>query len=269
MLKPKVALIAGAAHGGTTIPNMILGQHPDVFATGKLRDFPHGDIFSEHNICSCGEPAAKCPFWSEIRKSYSGFLDKPDQERIPLLFRLISDLSGRPFTGDVTHNVGYAELLHSIRGIDLYLIHVVRDGRGVVYSGIRKDYQYGVLNRYGRNHIHKVIRLSRRWSRQVSLLAGLERQLGPRAVRIQYENLCRDPQAALQPVSECLGLDFNAIGDSLGNGQPFKPVPHMIRGNLKLRRSESVVLRRDDAYLAEMRKLDQAIFHVASKIPVF
>jgi hypothetical protein len=269
MPKPKVALIAGAAHGGTTIPNLMLGQHPAMFATGKLRDFPHGGLFSEGNVCSCGEPASSCPFWGEVRTRFAAYEDKPDQVKLPALFRLISELSGRPFIGDVTHNTGYAERLHAIREIDLYLIHVVRDGRGVVYSGIRRDYRAGLLDRYGPHHVRKVIRLSRRWSEQIALLTRLESQMGPKAVRIQYEELCKDPRMALKPLGDCLGLDFTAIGEALGNGQPFQPIPHLLRGNIKLRTSKNIVLRQDTAYLTDMRRLDRGIFQLASRLPVF
>ena len=267
--KPKVALIAGAAHGGTTIPNMILGQHPAIFATGKLRDFPHGDIFTDRNICSCGEPVPACPFWKEVRIRFAAYEDKPDQIKIPILFSLISELSGRPFTGDVTHNTGYAELLHGIRDIDLYLIHVVRDGRGVVYSGIRRDYRAGLLSRYDLRHMRKVIKLSRRWAEQITKLSRLERQLGAKAVRIQYEDLCKDPRTALKPVGVCLGLDFDAIGEALGNGQPFQQIPHLLRGNIKLRTSANIVLRQDKAYLTDMNRLDRGIFHLISRMPAF
>jgi hypothetical protein len=269
MSKPKVALIAGAAHGGTTIPNIVLGQHPEIFSTGKLRDFPHGDIFSEHNVCTCGEPAPACPFWREIRIRFASYADRHDQERIPALFSLISEISGRSFVGDVTHNTGYAELLCRIRDIDLFLIHVLRDGRGVVYSGLRRDYRAGLLDRYGRDHVRKVIKLSRRWSRQIAMLARLERQLGPKAVRLHYEELCKEPRAALQAVGDCLGLDFDMIGATLGNGGSFKPIPHMLRGNIRLRTTKDIVLRQDAAYLTEMRWLDRGIFRLVSRIPVF
>jgi hypothetical protein len=268
MTKPKVALIAGAAHGGTTIPNLMLGQHPAVFATGKLRDFPHGDIFSEDNVCSCGEAAAACPFWSEVRKRFARYEHETDQVKIPALFRLISELSGRQFIGDVTHNTGYAELLLGIRDIDLYLIHVVREGRGVVYSGLRRDYRAGLLEHYGYSHLRKVAKLSRRWSEQIAQLSRLERQLGPKAVRLQYEELCSDPRAALRPLGACLGLDFDAIGEALGSGQPFQRMPHLLRGNIKLRTSDRIVLRQDRTYLTDMRRLDRGIFHLVSRLPV-
>lgn len=269
MSRPKVVLIAGAAHGGTTITNMMLGQHPDIFATGKLRNFPHGEVFTEANVCSCGAPAADCPFWLELRRQYRPVQDRPEQEKLPRLYDLITQLSGRPFVGDVTHNVGYAQLLQSIGGIDLYLVHVVRDGRAVVYSRIRKDLRTGVLGTSGWQRMRRVARVSRRWVWQIKQYARLEKQLGAKAVRVSYEDICSNPRAALRPVGDCLGLDFDAIGERLGGGQPFELVPHMIRGNQKLRAKNNVVLRHDTAYLSEMPRLDRATFQVASRMPVF
>ncbi|MDH3901112.1 MAG: sulfotransferase [Gammaproteobacteria bacterium] len=276
--RPKVALIAGAAHGGTTIANMILGQHPEIFATGKLRDFPNGDVFSEDKVCapgdrscwecSCGELAMYCPFWQEVRERYARLADQPIEERLPELFRMIIELSGRQFVGDVTHNVGYARQLMEIKGIDLYLIHVVRDGRGVVNSRLRKDYNMMLLKKAGWRHTRRVVKLSRRWLRQHHALAALEQQLGPKAVRISHEDLCINPRTTLQPVGACLGLDFDSIGAALGAGEPFRPVPHLIRGNANLRLGKEVVLKYEPTLLTRMSGLDQAIFRLASKLPV-
>jgi hypothetical protein len=269
MSKPKVVLIAGAAHGGTTISNMMLGQHPDIFSTGKLRDFPHGVVFGADNVCSCGAPAADCPFWLEIRRRYKPIEEQPDSAKLPRLYELISALSDRPFIGDVTHNVGYAQLLQSIDGIDLYLVHVVRDGRAVVYSRIRKDLRIGVLGISRRQRIRRVAAVSRHWLWQIRQYSRLEEQLGVKAVRVGYEAICSNPRAALRPVGECLGLDFDAIGERLGSGQPFERVPHMIRGNSRLRSENNVVLRRDASYLDEMPLLDRAIFRLAASVPLF
>lgn len=268
MSKPKVVLIAGAAHGGTTILSMMLGQHPNIFTTGKLREFPHGDVFGSANICSCGTPAADCPFWLEIQRQYQPVEERPDDEKLPRLYELISSLSGRLFIGDVTHNVRYAQLLQSIDGIDLYLVHVVRDGRAVVHSRIRKDLRIGTLGMSRWQRIRRITAVSRRWVLQIRQYSRMEEQLGAKAVRVSYEAICNNPRAALRPVGECLGLDFDAIGARLGSGQPFERVPHMIRGNHRLRSKNNVVLRRDTTYLDEMPPLDRAIFHLTSRMPV-
>ena len=278
MRTPKVALILGAPHGGTTIANMMLGQHPAVFATGKLRNFPHGDVFSENKVaapgdttcwkCTCGELARKCPFWLKIREQYRPYVDKQEQEKIPQLFKLILDLSGSEYVGDVTHNADYAQQLMDIPEIGLYLIHIVRDGRGVVFSRIRKDYKLGVLQQRGWEHINRLFRISRRWASQNREFSRLVKKIGPRGVEVSYEDMCRDPRTALKAIGSCLNLDFTAIGEQLASGQPFKTVPHMIRGNASLRLENNIILRYSPTYLSEMSRLDRAVFQLATKLPL-
>ena len=69
-------------------------------------------------------------------------------------------------------------------------------------------------------------------------------------------------------MDECLGLDFDAIGAALGAGEPFRPEPHLVRGNANLRLAEELVLKYEPALLTRMSGLVQAIFQVASKLPV-
>jgi hypothetical protein len=268
--KTKVALIAGAPRGGTTMANMVLGQHPQIFATGSMRDFPDGgQLFADSNICSCGRPAQVCSFWTEVRARYQPFQKLYEPEKIPELFRIMAEVSERRFIGDVTHNRRYAEHLLQFPGIELYLIHVVRDGRGVLFSRIRKDYRSARLQKYGWRHFRRTMKISRHWSRHIRDFATLERQLGARAVRISYEQLCSDPVAALRPVGRCLGLDFDAVGADLAAGRPMQPMPHLIRGNPMLRLKRDVVLRHDRAFHDNMHLLDRLTFQLMSRFPSF
>jgi hypothetical protein len=134
---------------------------------------------------------------------------------------------------------------------------------------VRKDIRTGVLDDSLVHRLQRVIRITRRWSLQIKRYAALEKKLGAKAVRVSYEAVCRDPRVALQPVGECLGLDFSTIGECLAAGQPLDPVPHMLRGNIKLRARKDVVLRHDTAYLTEMPRLDRVVFQLVSRLPVW
>jgi len=268
--KTKVALIAGAPRGGTTIANMVLGQHPQIFATGSMRDFPDGgQLFADSNICSCGRPARECDFWTEVRARYRPSQKLSEREKLPELFRIMAAVSGREFIGDVTHNRHYADRLLALPGVELYLIHVVRDGRGVLFSRIRRDYRAGRLKKYGWRHFRRTMKISRHWSRHIRDFASLEKQLGKRAVRISYEQLCSDPVATLRPVGRSLGLDFDTIGTQLAAGEPMQPMPHLIRGNPVLRLKRDVVLRHDSAFRDKMHLMDRLTFQLMSRLPSF
>jgi len=270
MKRTKVVLVAGSPRGGTTIANMVLGQHPQIFATGSMRDFPEGGrLFDHDNICSCGQPADGCPFWTEIRQEYLPFQHQHDRDKVPKLFAAMARVSGRTFIGDVTHNLQYANYLLDIPGLDVHLVHIVRNGHGVVFSRIREDYRSGRLTRLGWRHFRRVIRVSRHWARHVHQFTKLEKRLGERAVRVNYDHLCRHPAAALRPVGQCLGIDFDAIGDRLGRSEPLHTIPHLIRGNPRLRQKKDVVLRYDSSYRTELSLLDSMLLQVVAHTPMF
>lgn len=264
-MKPKVVLIAGSAHGGTTITSLILGQHPEIFVTGKLRGFPAGSLFEAENLCSCGEKADACEFWLKVRERYATVQELPDSERIPRLYELISNESGRTFTGDVTHSLKYARTLQALEGIDLHLVHVVRAAPAVVFSRIRKDYREQRLTGSDWRRVRRVIQASRRWRRHLDGFGELERNLGPRAVRIRYEALCTEPGDTLADIGRTLGLDFGDVAESLKRGESLRQVPHLLRGNVSLRKQKEIKLHQDHAYRSEMKQLDRMLVSVFAR----
>jgi len=264
----KVLVVAGSPRGGTTITNMLLGQHPGIFATGGMNNFPHGGhLFAKTNICSCGQQARRCPFWSEVLLRYRHWWKLIDCERIPHVFHTMAALSGREYITDVSHNSRYIERLLTFPGIEVYLLHVVRDGRGVLYSRIRRDYRRGHLQCYSWRHFRRAFKVSRHWSRHIREFAVLEKRLGKRALRVGYEQLCHDPATALRPVGELLGLDFEAIGDEIGHAGNLHVLPHLIRGNPRLRLKQDIKLREDIAFRTALSLLDRMTFQLASRLP--
>lgn len=256
---PKVLLIAGAAHGGTTITGMLLGQHPQIFLTGKLRDFPRGTLFEGDNFCSCGEAASECPFWLEVRDRFRPYEDASEAERGPHLYRIISQVSGRSFVGDVTHKAHDVERLMSLSGIELRFVHVVRDLEAVVYSRLRKDYKLGRVKGRGWAHLTRAIKVARRWQEQKKLFLRAESMLGDGALRIDYEELCLQPQVVLTQAARLLDLDFDEVCGKLQQGAPLQQPPHMLRGNAKLRSQSEIHVRYDAAYRREMPRIDRLV----------
>ena len=61
----RLLFVAGAGRSGTTILNTILGQVPGMVAVGEVR-YIWERAFGENHRCGCGEPFARCPFWSDV-----------------------------------------------------------------------------------------------------------------------------------------------------------------------------------------------------------
>lgn len=141
----------------------MLDQHPNILATGKLRDFPCGEIYVTAKVYSCGTLTANCSLWLETQHHRQPVERLPDRERLPRLFGLVTAFLGQLCVGVGTHIVGYAQLLHPIDGVVLYRVQVLRDGRAAVCYRIRKDLRTRVLEASGWQWIRLVARVARRW----------------------------------------------------------------------------------------------------------
>jgi len=131
-----------------------------------------------------------------------------------------------------------------IPGIDLYLVHLVRDGRGVITSlrkSFEKDVRAGIMwDHKGRPMWKTVVRwivlnLASEW---VCI------QLGPkRAMRLRYEDFVADPKAALERIGSLIELDFTDVADAASSGKPMQ-AGHNIGGN-RTKKSGIITLRPD------------------------
>jgi len=68
-MKSKVIYIVGEGRSGSTLLERILGQHPDIFATGELQ-YIWNRSFIENQLCSCGKAFYDCEVWEGIRNIF-------------------------------------------------------------------------------------------------------------------------------------------------------------------------------------------------------
>ena len=144
--------------------------------------------------------------------------------------------------------------------IDLRVIHVVRDGRGVAWS-LAKAYERDVKSGLQREIKPKPVwRTALRWS-MVNLEAEyLSRKQGPhRFMRLRYEDFVSNPAEALRKIGAFAGLDFGDIGERLKQGEAIRP-SHQIAGN-RLRMNTSISLAKDEAWRSMMPRRQQAAFN--------
>ncbi len=270
MNKTKVLLIAGAAHGGTTITSILLGQHPQLFVTSKMRGFARGDRFDENNFCSCGERTVECSFWREVRERFKSVQETRDLDRLTRLYRILSDVSARPYVVDVTHNPADVERFLGPTELDFRLLHVYRDLEAVVYSRLRKDYQIGRVKESGPIRLFRVAKVARHWKRQRRRFLQAERSLDGRALRVDYQQLCQEPHGILEQVGSFMDVDFSEVCDDLLLGEPLGQPFHFIRGNIKLRskhqEQKQIRLRYDDSYLTEMPPIERLLSRVCGRL---
>lgn len=290
----RVIYVAGCGRSGSTVLDTLLGHHPSISGLGEMQWLP-GAGWAENGYCACGHRADACPFWSKVRKRWERRLPEMDiteykvlEERftrrraIPRLllearvgtrsfqryadatlgvFRSVRDVSGRPAMVDSSKSPGRALALSLMPGIDLRVIHLIRDGRGVLWS-LKKSFEKNESQGLSRTIRPKPTwRSAGLWTIANLLAEGLRATAGSgRFVQLRYEDLVADPAGAMATLSPVVGLDLSRVGDRAAGDEPFT-VGHNIAGN-RLRMQETLRLRPDLEWRNRLPAGDRRLFGV-------
>ncbi len=167
-----VLFVGGLGRSGSTLLARMLGTIPGMVSVGELvhlwkRGPRDGDL------CACGAAFGECEFWTEVgRKAFGGWdqisiddviraqeaierdrflpamaltrsgetahrLTRYAEYLVPL-YRAIKDVTGADVIVDTGKHASAAMVLRRIEGIDLRLVHLIRDSRGVAYSWTKR-----------------------------------------------------------------------------------------------------------------------------------
>jgi hypothetical protein len=261
MSKARGVVVAGFPNTGTTITAMILGQHPKAFATGELAQFPDKRHFVDRNPCSCGQRVVDCAFWLEVRERY---LEGPRSD--VRLYDLIAAAADRELVVDVAHDTDRVAELVDAEGLDLLVVHMVRKRQAVVNSRLRRLYGRGIIDPYGPSRVQKVFKIGRRDQQFLHRMDMIRKRAGGRWLEVDYDRLCLDPEAGLAELGRFLGFDLGAVAARMAAGLPLERVPHLIRGNGRLRGTDTIVVRRDAEFVTELSPVDRWLYAAGAGI---
>ncbi len=288
----KLIYIAGYGRSGTTLLDIALGQHEAIFGAGEITTLAR-HVWNKNEHCACGAPVRQCPLWKEVvelwtmgeaadfMENYRRFQEETetlvsarrlgwrfrrngkanDHSRDSLkLLRDLSNVSGRTILVDSSKLPGRAFALARLPGVELYVVHLVRDGRGVAWS-LMKPYKREVEKGIQKEVKPKPLFYTAiRWM-MVNLAAELLcRQVGRRrSIRIRYEDFVADPRATLESIISLTGEEVRP--DQYRRDQPFHP-EHQVAGN-RHRMQKAITLRKDDRWHEEMPAHKQLAFSIA------
>jgi hypothetical protein len=165
----QVLYVGGWGRSGSSLIARTVGQIPGFVSVGEVREiWQRGCV--ENQPCGCGEPFDRCPFWSQVGEAAFGGWGPPELDEalrlrysvdrgwsapalflprtgtaldgrvdryarlLQRLYGAIAQVSGGATIVDSSKLPGHALLLRRIPGVDLRLIHLVRDSRGVAFS---------------------------------------------------------------------------------------------------------------------------------------
>ena len=90
-----VLYIAGSGRSGSTVFDLVLGNHQDVESVGELSNlFRSGWRNGEY--CACGQRGDECSFWSEVKKDWVARTNAGDLEEYIKLQGEFEGLSSIP-----------------------------------------------------------------------------------------------------------------------------------------------------------------------------
>jgi hypothetical protein len=160
------------------------------------------------------------------------------------LFESIRAASGKTVIVDSSKAPLRAVALTMTPGIDLRLIHLVRDGRGVTSSrrkSLDKDPEAGV---WWNHEAHSVWNTAASWVGANLASEGVRHRVGPgRSVRVRYEDFAADPVDTMAKIGDLVGLDLTELARAAAAGAPLR-ANHNVGGN-RMRMSKDIRLRPD------------------------
>lgn len=258
-----VVYVAGVGRSGSTLLDLILGNHPEVESVGELAKVV-GSAWVRREYCACGERGPECPFWTQVLarwldgeprerrfEEYLGLQRRLERIRAwprlaaeagrpspelarygELTFRLLEAIrrvSGRRVIVDSSKLPARAFALSLVPNVELRLVHLVRDPRGTAFSyqkAIGRNERAGVQHDLVPQALAKS---ALAWRLANGMVDRLRRRL-PESLRLTYEELVTAPRRSLAAVGQLAGLDFSAVALRLERGEALG-VRHTIAGN--------------------------------------
>ena len=289
----RVLLVVGTGRSGSTVVANLLGSIPGLVSLGELRYFWERGL-RDGDSCGCGLAVPECPFWQGVLRAAYG-MASPNLARIitadhqllrlrqfPTLLRhrgslaamgptaahyaaelrrlyggIATELNGAIIV-DSSKLVSYAHIVRQLPGVDVKILHLVRDPRGAAFSWSRRrqrsDRGAGPAE-MGRENLVKSVALWTLWNGAAELLWAR----GPdRYTRVRYEEIIADPRAALQPILRMLEVD-NANVEPVGPDTFAVPLAHTVAGNPNRMATGAIRLRADVEWITKMPTWRKAV----------
>lgn len=296
----RVLYVGGTGRSGSTLLDRLLGEVPGLVSCGELVHLWARGLAGNER-CGCGQPFHDCSFWSEVGRVAFGGWDRVDSASvlrlqrsvdrnrfIPLmlvpgvapgfhrrmrrygellgrLYEAVREVSGAEVVVDSSKHASYAFLLRRVPGVDVRLVHLIRDARGVAYSHMKKVERPEVTA--GRELMARATpgRSGVRWLAYNALFHLLSAAGVPRA-RMRYESLVSAPRAELGRalrVAGRAGSERDDLGFVRGRTVELRR-SHTVAGNPMRFASGPVRLRHDDEWHDRMPRRDRVAASLAS-----
>jgi Sulfotransferase domain len=282
-----VLYVAGVGRSGSTLLESLLGSLPGWIGVGETMHLPERGLRDDQR-CGCGEVFSQCAFWGAVGGRAFGGWSSVDVDRwlelagrvdrnrnLPLLLRptmskrfldehrelvdrcgSVVVAAAREAAADVvvesSKHPSFGLVLGAHPELDVRVVHVVRDSRGVAYSWTKKIRRPEITDRVEYMPTYAPARIAGRWFAWNGALTAMASRTRRPTLRVRYEDFVRSPHSVLRTIAEFAGRGVadEAIGALLTAG-PNRG-QHSVAGN-PLRFAEGPVeLRVDDQWRRDL-----------------
>jgi hypothetical protein len=286
----RVISIAGSDRSGSTLLDTILGTVEGFFSTGELRYLWQRGVLEERR-CGCGRPIPECEVWGAALSALAEQDGAPDPATMvreldllrtryaPLamappsrgryihriqpivdvysrLLPIVREITGSRVIVDSSKRPLYTFMLSQVPGVELTVVHIVRDPRAVAHSRNRYKRQLDTAERRGMTQAPP-LRSALSWAMWNIGVRSLAGRL-PRYVVVRYEDLIADPEATTRRIVGVAGAADASTPFIDGSTVTLQP-NHTVSGNPSRFRTGDIELRMDAAWERDMRAFDRRL----------
>ena len=293
----RVIYVMGAGRSGSTALEAMLGDHEDAVAVGELANIflywndlihcscglrgPECGVWKDIERRFC-ELTGLSSFLEHNRlmQRFEGFdprrgLGLPQWLRMSLaekapdrdaelwkqrnvaIYQAVADVTGKRVIIDSSKSPLRARALCLTSELDVRLVHLTRDVRGVAWSRL-KAYRKAPKLGFGKDHPPTPVWRSVAYWGVMNMLGSMVRRSYPDcpSLLVRYEDYTTEPMREFGRISEVVGLDYTQIAERLIAGQPVRP-QHTSAGN-PVRMQGAIRLSPDYEWMEKLPESDRA-----------
>jgi hypothetical protein len=267
-----ILYIAGPARSGSTIVGNLLGQADGLFHIGEATSLWQMGLDRDAS-CGCGKLLKNCSVWEPVLHRAFGGIENIDRRSVAKARRGVPRSYKIPFItswnedsyyekyehylsilkrfyGSVAHVTqcewivdsskipSLAYLLEQARGIRVYVLHLIRDPRAILYSWKRKAIEGFTV---------KPTKNLAGWNSRNAVIEFLRYKHKLNYLRLRYEDFAASPESSIQEILHFIGRPDEDL-HFISNSQARMKATHTIWGNPKRSKRGSIDIIPDDAW---------------------